>query len=178
MIMSTSMPRPVLLKRLPKLRWRPAEDWPFMSQANREAFPELAEEFAVLDAELMETFRAFDHDALEAQNRFRLLQLLLLVGGAVATVLGTVQAALDGGALALGITEAVLAGLLAPLAVAARSGKSHHRYLTSRLKAERLRSEYFVYLAGAGGYAALERGERRRLLGLTVAAIADSEAGS
>jgi len=172
------MPKPVLLKRLPKLLWRPGEHWPFMSQADRDAFPELAEEFAVLDAELMETFRAFDNDALEAQNRFRLLQLLLLVGGAVATVLGTVQAALHGGALALGITEAVLAGLLAPLAVAARSGKSHRRYLTSRLKAERLRSEYFVYLAGAGEYASHDRGERRRLLGQTVAAIEDSEAGS
>jgi hypothetical protein len=172
------MPKPVLLKRLPKLRWRPGEDWPFMSQETRDAFPELGDEFTVLDAELMETFIAFDHDALEAQNRFRLLQLLLLVGGAIATILGTVQAALDGGALALGIAEAVLAGLLAPLAVAARSGKSHRRYLTSRLKAERLRSEYFVYLVGAGEYASLNRSERRRLLGQTVAAIEDSEAGS
>lgn len=149
-----------------------------MSEADRASFPELTDEFAVLDAELMETFKAFDHDALEAQNRFRLLQLLLLVGGAVATVLGTVQAALHGGALALGVTGAVLAGLLAPLALAARSGKSHRRYLTSRLKAERLRSEYFVYLAGAGEYASLDRGERRRLLGQTVAAIEDSETGS
>lgn len=149
-----------------------------MSEADRDAFPELADEFAVLDAELMETYRAFDQGALEAQNRFRLLRLLLLVGGALATVLGTVQAALHGGALVLGITEAVLAGLLAPLAVAARSGKSHQRYLTSRLKAERLRSEYFVYLTGGGEYAPLDHGERRRLLGRTVAAIEDSEAGA
>lgn len=172
------MPKPILLNRLPKLRWRPGEDWPFMSQADREAFPELADEFALLDAELMETFRTFDHDALEAQNRFRLIHLLLLAGGAVATVLGTIQAAFHGGALALGITEAVLAGLLAPLAVAAGSGKSHRRYLTSRLKAERLRSEYFVYLASAGDYAALDGGKRRRLLRQTVAAIKDSESGS
>jgi hypothetical protein len=176
--MSPAMFRPVLLKRLPKLRWRPGEDWPVMAQADRDDFPELAREFEVLDDDLMEAFRTFDHAALEAQNRFHLLHLLLLVGGAVATVLGTVQAALHGGALVLGITEAVLAGLLAPLAIAARNGKSHRRYLTSRLKAERLRSEYFVYLAGAGEYAALDKDGRRRLLGQTVTAIEDSEAGS
>jgi hypothetical protein len=148
-----------------------------MPAAERAAFPELSDEFAVLDAELMPVFRALDHTAQEAQNRFRLVQLLLIVGGATATVLGAIQAALHGGELVLGISEAALAGLLVPLAIAARTGTSHRAYLTSRLKAERLRSEYFVYLAAAGEYAALDSGGRRELLVRSVAAIEDSEVG-
>jgi hypothetical protein len=172
------MKRPALLRRLPLLRWKRPEAYPLVASDAQARFPTLRDDFALLEGELMPTFRVHDTAALEAQNRFRLLQLLLIAGGMLATVLGTIQAALHGGNIALGIAEALLAGLLAPLAVSARSGRSHRRYLTSRLKAERLRSEYFVFLVRAGEYAQLDKPARRELLARRVADIDESETGT
>jgi hypothetical protein len=166
--------KPSLTRRLPQLRWRQGDEWPIVSAAQRAEFPEFETDFGVLDAVLVPAYRRFDGEALEAQNRFRRMQLLLISGGATATILGIIQAALGGGAAALGIAEAILAGLLASLAVG-QSGKAHRHFLNSRLKAERLRSEYFVFLTRSSGYAGLTDERRRALLGRTVAEVADSE---
>lgn len=169
--------KPSLTRRLPQFRWRLGDEWPIVGAAQRAEFPELEADFGVLDAVLVPVYRRFDGAALEAQNRFRLRQLLLITGGATATTLGIIQAALGGGAVALGIAEAVLAALLASLAVAAQRGTAHRHFLNSRLKAERLRSEYFVFLTRAAGYAGLTEEERRALLGRTVAEVEESETG-
>jgi hypothetical protein len=168
--------KPSLTRRLPQLRWRQGDEWPIVSATQRAEFPEFEADFGVLDAVLVPAYRRFDGEALEAQNRSRLFQLLLISGGATATVLGIVQAALGGGAAVLGIAEAVLAGLLASLAVA-QGGKAHRHFLNSRLKAERLRSEYFVFLTRAAEYAELNAEERRALLRRTVIEVEDLETG-
>ena len=168
--------KPSLTRRLPQLRWHQGEDWPIVSAARRAEFPEFEADFGVLDAVLVPAYRKFDSAALEAQNRFRRIQLLLISGGATATILGIIQAALGGGAVALGIAEAVLAALLASLVVA-QGGKAHRHFLNSRLKAERLRSEYFVFLTGAAGYAELSEEKRRALLRRTVTEVEDEETG-
>lgn len=169
--------QPSLTRRLPELRWRQGEQEPIVGAAERADYPELEADLGVLDAVLVPAYYRLDGEALEAQNRFRLTQLLLILGGATATILGIIQAAIGGGNVALGIVEAVLAGLLAPLAVATRSGKAHRHFLTSRLRAERLRSEYFVFLTGAAGYAGLSDERRQALLRKTVTDIEDSEVG-
>ncbi len=170
---------PLLLRTLPKLRWPESEPdderEPLVNREAQREFPELAGDFALLDTELMGPFHVYDDAAKKAQNRFRLQHVLLIAGGALATALGAVQAALHGGSLALGIAEAAVAGLTAPLAVAARSGKAHRHYLTTRLKAERLRGEYFVFLARAGAYAAADDVTRPALLRRAVAEVEDSE---
>jgi hypothetical protein len=166
--------KPSLTRRLPHLRWRQGDEWPIVSDAQRTKFPEFEAEFGVLDAVLVPAYRRFDGEALEAQNRFRRMQLLLILGGATATILGIIQAALGGGASALGIAEAILAGLLASVAVG-QSGKAHRHFLDSRLKAERLRSEYFVFLTSSAEYAGLTDERRRALLDRTVAEVVDSE---
>ena len=170
--------RPALTRHLPQLWGAPAQH-PILSAADRRRFPELADDFEVLGAELEEPFVHYDRGALAGQNRFRLLHLLLIAGGAAATALGALQCAAHGGKLWLGISEAVIAGLLAPLAISARSGRAHRAYFTNRLKAERLRSEYFVFLVGAGEYSEIDDGRRRvELLRRRIAAIEDEEVAS
>ena len=162
------MTRPALLKRLPRLVWQPREPQPLIAPKDRARYPELERDFALLDELLLPPFHARDGDALEAQNAFWRQQLLLIVGGTAATVLGIVQASLGGGVVALGGAEAVLASLLTWVAVSARAGESHRRYLTGRLQAERLRSEYFVFLARAGAYAGVDDETRVRTLRATI----------
>jgi hypothetical protein len=173
----TLVRRPALTRYLPLL-WGVPEQHPIMSVEDQRQFPGLQRDFELLRAELDESFLELDRAAIAGQNRFRLVNLLLIVGGLAATTLGAVQAAADGARFWVGITEAILAGLLAPLAIAARSGRAHRAYATNRLKAERLRSEYFVFLARAGEYQAIDEERRVEVLRERVAAIEDAEVGS
>ena len=87
---------------------------------------------------------------------------MLVFGAAVATLLGAWQAASEGSewaGLAEGLVGAALAGVTALL----QARSFHRRYLDSRLGAERLRSEYFGFLARTGRYKADPAAARRRL---------------
>jgi hypothetical protein len=162
---------------LPQL-WGLRPQWPILAEKYQQQFPELEDDFRVLRDELEPVFAELDRAALAGQNTYRLVNLLLITGGAAATALGAVQAAAAGGRFWLGIAEAVLTGLLAPLAIAARSGKAHRAYFTNRLKAERLRAEYFVFLTRAGDYAGVPDDERAGTLRSRVATIEDAEVGA
>ena len=169
--------KPALTRYLPQL-WGVPEQQPIVSAGEQERFPELRHEFELLHADLDDVFLELDRDALAGQTRYRLTNLLLIVGAAAATALGAAQAAAQGGKFWLGIAEAIVAGLLAPLAISARNGKAHRAYFTNRLKAERLRSEYFVFLVRAGEYSGTDENRRVAVLRERVAAIEDAEAGS
>jgi hypothetical protein len=67
-------------------------------------------------------------------------------------VLGAVQIAGLGVSFWIGFAETLLAGALGGSMVVATSRRAQRGYYTNRLKAERLRSEYFLYLARAGEY--------------------------
>jgi hypothetical protein len=54
----------------------------------------------------------------------------------------------------LAVAQAVLAGVLAGLTVLVRSRRAQQGYLTDRLKAEQIKSEFFLFLARVGNYAA------------------------
>jgi hypothetical protein len=88
---------PAFLAQRPRLFWRAGERYPLVSPDLRAASPALAEDFDVLDRELLPDFYELDESALRAQNTFRLGQLVVILGGAAATSLGAVQAALGGG---------------------------------------------------------------------------------
>jgi hypothetical protein len=173
----TLIRKPALTRYLPQL-WGAPEQYPIVPVGEQERFPNLQHEFELLRDDVGEAFLDLDRAALAGQNRFRLINLLLIVGAAAATALGAVQAAAQGGKFWLGIAEAILAGLLAPLAISARSGRAHRAYFTNRLKAERLRGEYFVFLVRAGEYHGLDEKRRVDVLRERVAAIEDAEAGS
>jgi hypothetical protein len=123
-------------------------------------YPELASDFAILDQELMPRFYELDNQALKAQNQFRLEQLVLVIGSAIATILGGLQGAFTNTPWP-GLLEGLLAVVLTVVAVRTRELRAQRHYLVSRVKAERLRGEYFLFLGRVGDYADRERRNRR-----------------
>jgi hypothetical protein len=155
---------PALFKRFPRVPYRLPPDYPFVSDGQRAAAPLLEAELRRLDSELVPRFRTLDHEALVAQHRFRLGSFLLIFGSAVAAVLGAVQTALGAGVLGIGIAEAIVGAFAAGVVVYMRGRRFQQTYLTKRLQAERLKSQYYLYLAHAGSYAVEDNGERAKLL--------------
>jgi hypothetical protein len=154
--------KPALLRRLPTLVYREGAQTSIVEPEARSGLGALSADLTVLDEVLEPTFQRLDAAALRAQNSYRLLRLLLIFGAAIATLLGTWQAASDGSewaGLAEGLVGATLAGVTALL----QARGFHRRYLGTRLGAERLRSEYFLFLARTGGYEADSAAARRRL---------------
>jgi hypothetical protein len=152
--------RPIAFKRLPTLRWKPRDD-ALVPPDIQSKYPALASDFAILDEELMPRFHELDNQALKAQNQFRLEQLVLIVGGAIAAILGGLQGAFTNTPWP-GFIEALLGVVLTVVAVRTREVRAQRRYLVSRVKAERLRGEYFLFLGRVGGYADID-GRNRRL---------------
>jgi Protein of unknown function (DUF4231) len=143
---------PALIASLPHLRPRAHRRDPLVPPELRDAVPALAPDLEILERELMPDFYDLDGAALRAENSYRLGQLFVIVGGAVATSLGAVQAALGGGVTAIGVAEALVAGALAGALSYVRDRDAQHDYFTSRLKAERLRGEYFLFLGHVRPY--------------------------
>ncbi len=142
----------VLFKWLPKARWRDKQGEEIISHDDQLKYPEFDEDFAFLERELLPHFRRLDNEALCAQNEFRREQILLIMGGALVTILGVLQLAnLD--VPYWGAMEAGLAAVTASVALHSADLAAQRRYFTSRLKAEALRGEYFQYLGRIGRYA-------------------------
>lgn len=144
--------RPALLMRLPSLRWRSTTDEEIVPHEVQSEYPALAMDFTLLEHELLPDFRTLDNDALQTQNQFRLLELIVIVGGILATTLGAIQTARVHDVWP-GIVEAVLSALLAGVAVIVRELEPQVKYFTKRLQAELLRSEYFLFLGRITPYA-------------------------
>lgn len=143
---------PALFRRVPSLVYRQGRTEPIVGPEARAELAALAEELGVLDEVLEPSFQRLDAEALGAQNSYRLLRLVLIVGAAVATLLGTWQAAADGSEWA-GLAEGLVGALLAGVTALLQARGFHRRYLATRLGAERLRSEYFLFIARSGSYA-------------------------
>lgn len=168
-----------MVERFPKpFWWRPDPDsrWPndrpVLGDTAENDYPALAADFQVWRNGLEEQFRRLDHDAQLRQHQFWRQQVALITGGLLATILGAVQAAFGGGEQALAAVQAVLTGLLTGVTALVRGRRAQHGYLTARLKAERVKSEYFLFLASVGDYA---RAEREQLLRQLVGDITDAE---
>jgi hypothetical protein len=152
-----------LVRRFPKPFWRPRidqdwdNDWIVLGEEDRDEYPQLADDLAVWRDLLQFRFRRLDHTAQVLQNQFWRQNVALIIGGLVATSLGAVQAALGGGVVGLAVAQAVLTGALAGLIVLIRSRRAQQGYLTARLKAEQIKSEYFMFLGRAGHYAGPDR---------------------
>jgi Protein of unknown function (DUF4231) len=167
--------KPAFLALRPRLFWRPGERYPLVSPELRDASPALAEDFGILERELLPDFYELDEGALQAQNTFRLTQIFVIVGGATTTLLGAVQAALGGGVTEIGIAEALVAGMLAAAVAYVRGRQAQREYFTTRLKAEQLRSEYFLFLARVPPYDMDDDDERLRGLRDQVSKIGAEE---
>jgi uncharacterized protein DUF4231 len=162
------MKRPVLFRRVPKLR-APSSSR-LLPVGVAEEFPALGSDIDALNENLFTDFEKLDSAALKSQNGFRLSQMVLIVGGLAATLLGAIQAALPKAAWA-GIVEVTLVLVLGVLFVVSGQLSFQEDYLDRRLKAERLRAECFFFLARVGGYSALDETGSRALLEQRVALI-------
>lgn len=154
-----------LFKRFPRFRLPLATNQELISPVDQAQYPDFADDFAMLEETLMPDFRAYDREALRAQNQFHLQQVILLLGSVLATILGAIQvtlAALTRTSLIAGLAEAVVAALLAGVAQVAQVSKAQQRYFRSRLKAETVRAEYFLFLSHLAPYENQLRQERLR----------------
>jgi hypothetical protein len=150
--------RPAILAYFPRLRWRdepPPLDLAAYDPVLYDRFPEdveaaCADDVALLRRFLIPHFVAEDREALRAQNEFRRDQVVLIMGGVVATGL----AALPGEAHWAGwkVAAAIWTAFLATWAARSRDLSAQARWRTCRLKAELLRGEYFLFLARAKPY--------------------------
>ena len=140
-----------LLARFPKLR-SPSQSWPVIPDKNRSGYPELASDFSVLDRYVTPAFTTYDLAALRDQNRYRRQQVLIFVGTALLTGLGGLQAVFPAQRWP-GVLLAVLGVALTASTRFAKESESHADYLKARVKAERLRALYFLYLSETAPYA-------------------------
>ncbi len=145
-----------LFRRLPKVSWQPGEDDPFIPPEKWSDYPDLIEDFKLLNEQLMRKFHKFDKQSLHAQNTFRLQQLVLLTGSAVAAILGAIQIALIN-SLIPGVLETLVTIFLACMTYIVRSLNAQRDYFTYRLIAETLRGEYYLFLGRIGEYADEEK---------------------
>lgn len=162
-----------LFKRLPSLRWSPPRDQEIVPAEAQTQSPAFAGDFKTLDDELMPHFRELDAEALLVQNQFRLQQVTLIFGGVLATILGALHASFGAApAVWAGIIESVLAATLSAVALRAQGTHAQERYFTDRLKAEKLRTEYFLFLGRVGAYA-----DDRERLACLIRRVADIKSG-
>jgi Protein of unknown function (DUF4231) len=159
-----------LFGRLPRIVWHPKINEQIVPLETQQKYPALSEDFKFLEEYLLEHFRTFDNDALRAQNAFWREQLFLIVGGAGATILGAIQATFTGLSWP-GLIEGILAIVLVGATQHLKRVKAQEIYFTSRLKAEALRSEYFLFLGRIDRYA--DNNNRQQQLIKRVTAIFD-----
>ncbi len=156
-----------MIARFPVLFWRRSadsqwsDDWPVVTPSKPEElaseYPVLAPDLAFWSEQLEARFRRLDHNAKIQQNQFWLQNVALIIGGLTATTLGAVQGALGGHVAAVAIAQALITGVLVGLAVVIRSRRAQQGYFTTRLKAEQVKSEFFLFLARAGDYSGEDR---------------------
>jgi hypothetical protein len=163
------MARPALLARFPRAVWwrlDPADpwpdDWPVVPPDAEELYPQLAPDLWLWREQLEQPFWLLDHQSLLFQHRFWRQRTTLILGGLVATTMGAFQAAQGGGNEYLAGTQTVVTGLLTGVASLVSGGRAQQGYLDARLRAERFKSEFFLYLGRAGDYAGPDAAERLR----------------
>lgn len=150
--------RPALLVRFPGFRRKPGR--PVVDRQDLEGFPLLAEDLGLWAELHEERFRRLDDRAQHLQNQFWRQHVVLIIGGLVATSLGAVQAAAGSGYVVLAVIQAVLVGVLAGVTVLVRSRRAQQGYIAARLKAERMRSELYLFLGRVGHYAGPQPADR------------------
>lgn len=167
--------RLALFRRLPKLHPLPSEAQELIPVKERSNYPTFALDFETLQQEVIPGFRELDNEALKCQNWYRWMYVILILGGALATTLAILQIAFPGIG-AFGVAGAVVATILGAVTATLRGYNFHKRYLDARLAAERLRSEYFLFLGRIKQYASDQ--DRVQKLKLRVLEIMKEAEGS
>jgi hypothetical protein len=163
------MRRPALFARFPRpFWWHPdpgtpwPDDWPVIPNAADDRYPLLAADLRLWREELEAPFRRLDHEAQLLEHQFWRQRTTLILGGLLATTLGAFQAARGGGNEYVAAAQAVVTGLLTRVTALVSGRRAQQRYLTARLKAERIKSEFFLYVARVGDYVGADPAQRLR----------------
>jgi hypothetical protein len=151
--------RPALLHRFP-FPGRPASE-PVVRADVRAGYPTLDADFRVLDDVVARPFEQCDLEALENQRAYRMQQVVVILGSALVSVLGAVEAAFAEQRW-WGIAVAAAGVLVAGGNRFARERGSLRAFLEARIQAERLRGEYFRFLARIPPYDSADRVRRLR----------------
>jgi hypothetical protein len=142
--------RPAMLRRL-RLGRAPHRSDPLIPEKFRKAYPALAADLRLLDEVVGPEFHKADRAALLHQHRYRRQQVLILIGSALLTGLGGLQAVVPGQRWP-GLLLFVLGWAVAWISKTAGELTPLDDFLTERTKAERFRSMYFRYLSRTGRY--------------------------
>lgn len=155
-----------LLARFPRLRV-PSKSEPVIPADRRADFPALFDDFRVLDKEVAPVFAKYDKTALRDQNRYRRQQVVIILGSAIMTGLGGLQAVFPHQRWP-GFVLAGLGVVLAGSTAFVKERASMTSYLSARIQAERLRALHFQYLSATGQYAGSGRQDavRRAVLAI------------
>ena len=149
------MRRPALLVRFPL--WRPPRESPppVVPEAVTD-YPELADDISTVDHVVGPAFHEADLSALRHQHRYRRQQVVIIAGSALLTGLGGLQAVFPQERWP-GLALALLGALLAVLSNAVNEFNALEKFMTGRVKAERLRSACFRFLSRTGRYTGEDR---------------------
>ncbi|HXR66324.1 MAG TPA: DUF4231 domain-containing protein [Ktedonobacteraceae bacterium] len=137
-----------LFKQRPRFRPLSKEPAPLVKDTGK--YPALAADFKILDDVLVPSYHKHDREAIKLQNAHWWTYVILIVGGAIATILGILQLAIS--VEGIGIAGAIIAAFLGCATLALNSFHYQERYMNSRLAAEELRGEYFLFLGRLGQY--------------------------
>jgi hypothetical protein len=141
----------------------------------RRRYPRLSEQIADADRLIYPFFAECDATAQVEQNRHRRFTILAMA--VLTTVFGALQAWLQTAPWP-GVVVATLGAATSALTTVARRQGSLQNYLTARVRAERLRSLYFEYLASSPATDEAVRHERLRDLERQVVKLQSEPVGS
>jgi hypothetical protein len=130
-------------------------------------YPDLAEDIAVAEEVVRAAFVESDLAALREQNRYRRQQVTIILGTALLSGLGGLQAVFPAERWP-GIILSLLGIVLAFVGRTAGELGTLESFLDHRVRAERLRAAYFRYLSRTGRY---KKGDRKIQLRRAVVAI-------
>jgi hypothetical protein len=137
------------------------------------SYPALADDLVILRRHVAHHFRRQDETALRSQNRYRGIQVARLLVSAPLAGLGGLQAVWQD-RRGPGILLAVLGAVVVSMTRWTDESQVLRRFLTARLKAERLRALHFQFLSRAEPFAddSSREAELRRAV-MTIAAAKD-----
>jgi 4-amino-4-deoxy-L-arabinose transferase-like glycosyltransferase len=140
---------PALVRRFPAVPFTPAS-LPVLPADVPGTAASLEGDAQAVREMLEPAFELADTAALRAQNRFRLVQVVVIGLGALAAIFGAVQSGVGDDAHWPGVVQAVAAGIAGAVALWRASYRAQRVYLDQRLCAERLRGEAFLLLGRVG----------------------------
>ena len=138
--------RVALLSVLPRWRLRPGRPRSPIPPTAAARYPDLRQRIDAADRLVVPAFTECDAEAGAEQNRHRWLTVLAILGGLLTTLAGALQAWLQSVPWP-SVVVATMGALTSALITVSRRQDSLRRYLIARIRAERLRSLYFEYLA-------------------------------